>query len=71
MGIDKLIQMTISKTDCDVTKLVKLDWNMLTDQEFIDKYFCTKQTYLERVLKFGDPYANRGILFNIFKKLNR
>lgn len=71
MNIDKLIQLTISKNDCDVTKLVKLDWNLLSEEEFINKYFCTKQTYLNRVVKFGDPYSNRGLLFNIIKILTK
>lgn len=43
-------------TDSAVTKRVKFDFNVLTDQEFLNKYATSKTVYYKRVLKYGDPY---------------
>ena len=50
------IKLVASITDSAVTKRVKLDFNRLTDQEFLRKYAVSKAVYLKRVLKYGDPY---------------
>lgn len=51
------IQLEIEKV-CDVTKRVIKDFNHMTDNEFLRKYSCHKNTYLKRVMKYGDPYMN-------------
>lgn len=50
------IELIADITDSAVTKRVKLDFNKLTNQEFLRKYAVSKKIYLERVLKYGDPY---------------
>lgn len=50
------IELIASITDSAVTKRVKLDFNTLTDQQFLNKYAVSKMIYLKRVLKYGDPY---------------
>jgi Papain fold toxin 1, glutamine deamidase len=50
-------QLTPSKSDTDVTKGVKKDYNDLSDGDFFKKYATTKGRYAKRVAKFGDPYA--------------
>ena len=40
----------------DVTKAVIADFNVMSDAQFMAKYFCHKDVYLKRVLKYGDPY---------------
>lgn len=50
------IKLAASITDSAVTKRVKLDFNKLTDQEFLRKYTVSKVVYLKRVLKHGDLY---------------
>lgn len=50
------IELIADITDSAVTKRVKLDFNKLTNQEFLRKYDVSKKIYLERVLKYGDPY---------------
>ena len=50
------VKLVASVTDSIVTKRVKLDFNRLTDQEFLRKYAVSKAVYLKRVLKYGDPY---------------
>ena len=51
------IKLAASITDSAVTKRVKLDFNKLTDQEFLRKYTVSKVVYLKRVLKYGDLYT--------------
>lgn len=50
------IELIADITDSVVTKRVKLDFNKLTNQEFLRKYAVSKTVYLKRVLKYGDPY---------------
>lgn len=50
------IKLIASSTDSTITKRVKLDFNTLTDQEFLNNYAVSKMIYLKRVLKYGDPY---------------
>ena len=50
------IKLIADITDSAVTKRVKLEFNRLTDQEFLRKYAVSKAVYLKRVLKYGDPY---------------
>lgn len=50
------IKLVASVIDSAVTKRAKLDFNRLTDQEFLRKYAVSKTVYLKRVLKYGDPY---------------
>lgn len=61
-------KMQANKSDSAVTKRVKNDYNNLTDQQFMNKYYGSKSTYLNRVNKYGDPYKN-GILPKIGKAL--
>ena len=63
------IKLVASITDSAVTKRVKLDFNRLTDQEFLRKYAVSKAVYLKRVLKYGDPYM-RAPLARIGKWLS-
>lgn len=39
-----------------VTKKVIDDFNRMTNQQFMNKYCCTKARYYKRVMKYGDPY---------------
>lgn len=64
------IKLIASISDSAVTKRVKLDFNMLTDQEFLNKYATSKMVYLKRVLKYGDPYMNAP-LAKLGKWLNK
>lgn len=64
------IKLVASVTDSAVTKQVKLDFNRLTDQEFMRKYAVSKAVYLKRVLKYGDPYM-RAPLARIGKWLTK
>lgn len=52
--------MKIEKTKamCTITKRVIDDFNNLTEQAFLSNYGCRKNTYLRRVIKYGDPYMN-------------
>lgn len=49
-------KLVISASDSKVTKNVKYLYNILTEQEFMNKFSCTKRTYAKRVAKYGDPY---------------
>lgn len=64
------IELIASITDSAVTKRVKLDFNTLTDQQFLNKYATSKMVYLKRVLKYGDPYM-RAPLARLGKWLTR
>lgn len=64
------IKLIASITDSAITKRVKLDFNMLTDQEFLNKYAVSKTIYLKRVLKYGDPYM-RAPLARLGKLLSK
>lgn len=57
-------------TDSAVTKRVKFDFNVLTDQQFLNKYAVSKMVYHKRVLKYGDPYM-RAPLAKIGKWLTK
>lgn len=52
------VKLDILSTDSIITKIVKHDYNTLTDVLFLRKYKCHKSTYAKRVLKYGDPYMN-------------
>lgn len=54
MKYNIIIESTDSLTD--VTKQVIQNFNIMTDMQFFCKYYCSKKTYLKRVLKYGDPY---------------
>ena len=45
-------------TISDVTKKVFADFNVMDSIQFMRKYAVSKDTYLKRVLKYGDPYMN-------------
>lgn len=51
-------KLSINKTDSDVTKNVKKDYNSSTNKEFRKKYAGTKKMYAKRVEKYGDPYQH-------------
>lgn len=46
------------KSDSEVTKNVKKDYNDLNNRTFFKKYATTKRTYANRVKKYGDPYLH-------------
>lgn len=60
----------IPSTVSEVTKKVMNDFNTLNDKDFFYKYSCSKNTYYERVKKYGDPYMNSP-LAKIGKMLNK
>lgn len=51
-------KLVIGENDSWVTKRVKEDFNVLSNDEFVKKYSTTKETYYKRVQKYGDPYMN-------------
>ena len=57
-------------TISEVTKKVFADFNTMSGKQFMRKYAVSKNTYLKRVLKYGDPYMNAP-LAKIGKFLNR
>lgn len=61
-------KLAISASDSKVTKNVKHLYNILTEQEFMNKFSCSKRTYAKRVAKYKDPYM-RGTLAKIGKVL--
>ena len=62
--------LEILDTDSKVTRKVKLDYNTMTNSMFMNKYQCSKLTYVKRVTKYGDPYMNAP-LAKIGKILNK
>lgn len=52
------VQLVASDGLSKVTRKVILDFNFLTDTEFFNKYSGTKKKYLNRFIKYGDPYMN-------------
>ena len=52
------ISLEILSTDSAVTRNIKRAFNTLTDDEFLSRYNCTKQTYYRRVKRYSDPYMN-------------
>lgn len=51
-------KMRYGSSDSSVTKKVKKDWNNMSDKDFKNKYQTSKNRYLKRVQKYGDPYMN-------------
>lgn len=51
-------KLNTEKQDSAVTKKVKSDFNVLSDEKFKSKYGVSKKTYKDRVMKYGDPYMN-------------
>lgn len=51
-------KMKAEASDSSVTKKVKEDYNRLSDQEFMNKYSASKESYRKKVNKYGDPYKN-------------
>lgn len=49
---------TNDPNDSSVTRKVKRNYNEMSDKEFINRYKVSKKTYMKRVNKYGDPYAN-------------
>lgn len=47
-----------SRNDSAKTKQAKRDLEQMSDQEFMNKYSVSKQTYRKRVEKYGDPARN-------------
>lgn len=64
------LQLGILESDSTITKIVKHDYNTLTDVLFFSKYKCHKSTYAKRVLKYSDPYMN-GPLAKLGKWLSK
>lgn len=63
-------KLDILNTDCKITRLVKHDYNTLTEELFFKKYSASKCLYAKRVLKYGDPYM-KAPLARIGKFLNK
>ena len=55
-----------------VNKKVIDDFNTLTDSEFLKKYSGSKEMYLKRFIKYGDPYMNAPLarIGKFLKRLN-
>lgn len=47
-----------TSSDSNETKKVKKDLANLSDSDFRNKYAVSKETYMKRVDKYGDPYMN-------------
>lgn len=64
--------MKLKKTNamCKITRKVIDDFNTLSKQAFINKYSASKEIYVKRILKYGDPYMNAP-LAKIGKFLNK
>lgn len=64
--------MKLEKNDdmCKVTKKVIDDFNTLSKQAFINKYSASKEVYVKRIIKYGDPYM-KAPLAKIGKFLNK
>lgn len=45
-----------SKDICAVTRKAIDAYNTLSDQEFMDRYQCSRYVYAKRVARYGDPY---------------
>lgn len=60
----------ITKDMSDVTKRVVRDFNVMDVQTFRNRYSVSKERYLKRLIKYGDPYMNAP-LAKIGKLLNR
>ena len=41
---------------CEVTRRAIDAYNMLSEQEFMNRYQCFKSIYAKRVALYGDPY---------------
>lgn len=52
----ELIKLTKTANMSDVTKKAIDDFNSMNAKEFLYKYYCTKEKYFKRVMKYGDPY---------------
>ena len=40
----------------NVTMEVVREFNILDEREFFNKYFVSKELYLKRFIRYGDPY---------------
>ncbi len=41
---------------CAVTRKAIDAYNTLSDQEFLNRFACSKRVYAKRVARYGDPY---------------
>jgi hypothetical protein len=57
MGEVKM-RLHLDKTEMmsSVTKKVIDNFNLMSDNEFMATYQCSKLRYYKRVIKYGDPY---------------
>lgn len=51
-----IYKLIIKEGLSSVTKRVFKDFNQLSERDFFNKYSVTKEKYLRRVKKYGDPY---------------
>lgn len=58
------------KNASSITKKVVSNYNKLSNKEFKAMYQCSKEVYLNRVKKYGDPFMNAP-LAKFGKLLNR
>lgn len=63
-----------SKGICAVTRKAIDAYNTLSEQEFMNRYACSKSVYAKRVARYGDPYMKAPLakigkfLLNVNKK---
>jgi hypothetical protein len=52
----ELIKLVKTADMSKVTQKAIDDFNSMNAKEFLYKYYCTKEKYFKRVIKYGDPY---------------
>lgn len=62
--------LEVLASDSLVTQRVKMNYNTMTNLEFMRRYQCSKETYAKRVARYGDPYM-KAPLARIGKLLGR
>ena len=65
-GLDSDGKIHTYRSDTNVTKRVKSDFNTLSSKEFFKKYGASREQYAKRVKKYGDPY--KRTLTNLEKR---
>ena len=68
--IDISKPLAILAGDSPITRRAKMNYNVMTNLEFMRCYQCSKETYAKRVARYGDPYM-KAPLARIGKLLAR
>lgn len=50
------MRIEITKDMSNVTKKVVRDFNLMDAQTFMNRYSISKERYVKRLMKYGDPY---------------